>query len=145
MSDAEGDTGDVGSVAEEAAKLLGALHGWARDHGAEAPGSPGSTAGAAAGILHDLDEHIATGGRDCRYCPVCQAIATVRATSPEVRQHLSTAATSLLHAATGLLEAYAQRATAPPSAGAPDRHDPVERIDLSDDASDDDWEGRPWG
>ena len=34
MTDAERD--DVGSLGEEAAKLLGALSGWAREHGVEA-------------------------------------------------------------------------------------------------------------
>ena len=48
----EDDGQDIGSVAEEAAKLFGALSGWAREHGSE--------------------EHIATGAPECTYCPVCR-------------------------------------------------------------------------
>jgi hypothetical protein len=75
---------------------------------------------------------------------VCQVISAVRATSPEVKQHLATAATSLLHAATGVLEAHAQRrpdGDGQRGQGGRARRDqgPVEKIDLSDDA-DSEWE-----
>ena len=122
MSDEETGPGQdpVGSVAEEAAKLLGALQGWAS-------GGVGEPAARAAGLLHDMNEHIATGGAECRYCPLCQVIGAVRDTSPEVKQHLATAATSLLHAATGLLQARADRE------GENRRPEPVEKIDLDDD------------
>lgn len=120
----------VGSIAEEATKLLGALQGWAAD-------SAGDTATGAAGLLRDLNEHVATGGADCRFCPLCQVISAVRETSPEVKEHLASATTSLLHAATGVLQA---RAGQHRDSG---RRDPVERIDLddADDADDDtEWE-----
>jgi hypothetical protein len=134
MSDDAHDSPPVGSVAEEAVKLLGALQGWARE-GAASEGSAGAAAAAASAALHDIDEHIATGGEDCRYCPLCRVIAALRQTSPEVKDHLTTAAVSLLHAATGVLEARGE-------AGGRARrdHDPVERIDLSDDADDTEWE-----
>jgi hypothetical protein len=117
----------VGSIAEEAAKLLGALQGWASE-GAE------DAAAGAAGLLHDLNEHVATGGAECRYCPLCQVISAVRDTSPEVKQHLATAATSLLHAAAGLIQA---RAGQDSDAG---RHEPVQKIDLDDADDDREWE-----
>ena len=117
----------VGSLAEEAAKLLGALGGWASD-------GAGDAASGAAGLLHDLNERIATGGAECRYCPLCQMISAVRDTSPEVKQHLATAATSLLHAATGLLEARAGRA------GDAAAGEPVQKIDLADADDDTEWE-----
>jgi hypothetical protein len=144
MSDETGDGDRVGSVAEEAAKLLGALQGWAREGASDGAGAAGTAASSLSGLLHDLDEHVATGGEDCRYCPVCQVISAVRATSPEVKQHLATAATSLLHAATGVLEAHAQRrpdGDGQRGQGGRARRDqgPVEKIDLSDDA-DSEWE-----
>lgn len=117
----------VGSVGEEAAKLFGALSDWARDQGAEQVGDRAGAAAAGARDalvdgLHGLGEHVATGGQDCRYCPVCQVIHAVRQTSPEVREHLARAATSLVQAAAGLL--------APPAR----ERGPVERIDLDDEA-----------
>ena len=120
----------VGSVAEEAAKLLHALQDWAKESGSEYAGAAASAAEGAASAVHRIDEHIATGSAECTYCPVCRVISTVRETSPEVRQHLTTAATSLLHAAAGLL------ATNVPEPSKGRRDGPVEKIDLSDD----DWE-----
>ena len=111
----------VGALGEEAVKLLQALQSWAR----ETPGDAGQPAG---GLLSDVNEHIATGGKDCQYCPVCQLIGAVRATSPEVKHHLGVAASSLLQAAAGVL-------AAPPSGRRSDSG-PVERIDLDGD----DWE-----
>jgi hypothetical protein len=127
MTDERGPDSDaVGSVAEEAAKLLGALQGWATDGG-------GDAAAGAAGLLHDLNEHVATGGTECRYCPLCQVISAVRDTSPEVKQHLTTAATSLVHAATGFLATRAGQ-------GGGARPGPVEKIDLDDADDDTQWE-----
>ena len=120
----------VGSVAEEAAKLLHALQDWAKESGSEYAGAAASAAEGAASAVHRIDEHIATGSAECTYCPVCRVISAVRETSPEVRQHLTTAATSLLHAAAGLL------ATNVPDPSKQRRDGPVEKIDLSDD----DWE-----
>jgi len=117
----ERDEPRVGALGEEAAKLLQALQDWTHensgDAGRKAPGE----------LLSDLNEHIATGGKDCRYCPVCQLIAAVRATSPEVKHHLGVAASSLLQAAAVVL------ATQPASSRSDS--EPVERIDL-----DGDWE-----
>jgi hypothetical protein len=116
----------VGSVGEEAAKLFAALSGWARDQGAEHVGSAAGAAAAMSETMHTINEHIATGGEDCRYCPLCQVIHAVRTTSPEVKEHLAVAASSLMHAAAGVL------ATHVPSAA----KSPVEKIDLDDN----DWE-----
>ncbi len=93
----------VGSVGDEAAKLLGALSDWAKDQGTDYAGSAAGAAGSFAHAVQDVSEHVATGGEDCRYCPVCQVIHVVRQTSPEVRAHLAVAASSLMHAAAGLL------------------------------------------
>jgi hypothetical protein len=123
----------TGSIGEEAAKLLEALQEWAALEGAA--GADGGTspfasaAAAAAATAHRVNEHIATGGPECRYCPVCQVIAAVRGTPPEVREHLVSAATSLMHAVSGLL--------ATPVPDRTTRRDPVEKIDLDDDWEDD--------
>jgi hypothetical protein len=106
----------VGSVAEEAAKLLGALSGWAREHGDEATAMADSWA-------EELHDHIATGAPECAWCPVCRTIAAVRNTSPEVREHLASAASSLMLAVSGMMVPH------PPT-----RDSKVERIDLDEDA-----------
>ena len=105
----------VGSVAEEAAKLFGAMGDWAREHG-----TPGWT-DALGTVTDDLGEHIAH-GEDCRYCPLCRGIQVVRSASPEVREHLASAILSLAQAATAYLSTS-------PSEG---RETGVEHIDLSD-------------
>ena len=121
----------VGSVGEEAAKLFGALSEWARDQGTDYAGCAAGAASSFAHTIRDVNEHVATGSADCRYCPVCQVIHVVRQTSPEVRAHLSVAASSLMHAAAGLLATHAD-GQSPAS--------PVEKIDLDDDT---DWDEEP--
>jgi hypothetical protein len=129
MSDADEN---VGSVTEEAAKLLHALQDWAKESGSEYAGAAATAAEGAAAAVHRVDEHIATGAPECSYCPVCRVISAVRSTSPEVRQHLTTAATSLMHAAAGLL------ATQMPEPSKERADGGVEKIDLSDDEWEDD-------
>ena len=114
----------IGSVGEEAAKLFVALSGWAKDQGSAGAGNAAGAAGAVSDAMHNINEHIATGGADCKYCPVCQVISAVRSTSPEVKAHLAIAASSLMHAAAGVL------ATQVP---ADDKKSPVEKIDLDGD------------
>ncbi len=127
MSETDPPQGDpqIGSVGEEAAKLLGALSDWARDQGSDVGQGLGGLASHAAASLHDINEHLATGSAECTYCPVCRTVHVVRRSSPEVRAHLAQAASSLLRATAGLL------ATIPPpeSSG---RALGVERIDLDD-------------
>jgi hypothetical protein len=43
-------------------------------------------------------EHIATGAPECRYCPVCRAIAASRTSGPDVLGHVVSAGESLLSA-----------------------------------------------
>ena len=101
-------TPPVGSLGEEAAKLLEALKSWADKAGVAADAGAGaaSESVSGAGILADINEHIATGGQSCRYCPVCQLISLARATSPEVRHHLGASASSLLQATSALLTTW---------------------------------------
>ncbi len=100
----------IGSVGDEAAKLLGALADWAGDH------------------ARDLNEHIATGDAECLYCPICRTVHAVREASPEVKAQLTQAASTFLQAAAGLLSA-AGTAESPSSR--------VQHIDLDADATDD--------
>ena len=128
MSDSEhGDP--VGSVGEEAAKLFDALQDWAKaeDGGGPAAGVEGLVDGLA-DRWRSVNEHVATGGQECTYCPLCQVIHKVRGSSPEVRTHLAVAASSLLQAAATLIEARAAR----PSAEAPAGEPHVTKIDLDD-------------
>jgi hypothetical protein len=123
----------VGSVSEEAAKLFGALSDWARDHGpdlGDAEDGLSSLAGRAAAAVQGVSDHVDTGSPECAWCPVCRTVHLVRTTSPEVRDHLATAAASLMQAAAGFLAA----ASTPR-----DRPQPgVEHIHLDGDA-DGDW------
>ena len=122
----------TGSVGEEAVKLLQALQEWAKESGHEYGETVGAAASGAGGLLSSVNEHIATGGRDCTYCPVCRMISTVRATSPEVKQHLTSAASSLLQAAAGYMDTHTPERPESRGEGA------MERIDLSDDEWEDD-------
>jgi hypothetical protein len=131
MSDGTDDE-SVGTVGEEAVKLLQALQDWAKESGSDyAEATVGAVSGATS-RLRDINEHIATESEECRYCPVCQAISLVRGTSPEVREHLTSAASSLLQAAAGVL------ATPVPDQ-ATKREGAVQKIDL-DDGDDGEWE-----
>lgn len=102
-ADAGGADEAVGTLAEEAARLVDALRDLGRDQGASFADQAEALTSWAAEGLHDLDAHVATGAEECRYCPVCRAIAFARATSPEVRAHLADAASSLVQAAAHLL------------------------------------------
>lgn len=108
---------DVGSVAEEAGKLFGALRDWAaREGGASAATAAyqeaaASAAAGAATWWQEAGEHLHHGvptsgaaAAECHWCPVCRVAAAWRGTSPEVRAHLGAAASSLVQAAAGLLD-----------------------------------------
>ena len=136
---AEGAGEHVGSVSEEAAKLFGALSDWAREHGPDLGGGGqgdglAGLAGHAAAAVREVSDHVDTGAPECAWCPICRTVHLVRATSPEVRDHLASAAASLLQAAAGVLAA----AGTPRDRTAPD----VEHIDLDDGDDDGDWEER---
>ena len=123
----------VGSVADEAAKLLAALQGWAKDTGGDhAAASAEGAAQSASAIFREINEHIATDGANCKYCPLCQVISTARQLSPEVKEHLASATTSLLRAIIRAMARDVQDPTQQRSGP------PVEKIDLSDDGWEDD-------
>lgn len=122
MSDA-GDADDVGSLGDEAAKLLAALSGWARDHAGEATDGLSGFVEHAASSAHDLNEHLATGATECTVCPFCRTVHAVRQLSPEVTAHLTAAVTSLAHAAAAVMATPDRRR---------DERGDVEHIDLDD-------------
>lgn len=144
----------LGSAAEEAAKLFGALGDWAKQHGSDVAGNlaVGLTTGlaglashaqtVASEINHDLGEHLATGAPECAYCPICRTVHVIREASPEVMTHLSMAAASLMQAASAVIAAAAE--SRPNSR----RGTSVEKIDLdteqgwSDDWPDDSRDGQ---
>ena len=102
MSEASDDA-EVGSFAEEACKLFGALSGWAREHGDEAGDALSGLAAEAAASAKDLNDHIATGSDGCTVCPICRGVHALRQLDPEVKAHLASAAGSLARAAAALL------------------------------------------
>jgi hypothetical protein len=87
-------------AAAEAARLLAALQDWVRD---------------------DVGEHLATGSAQCRYCPLCTAVAVLRGDRPEVTE-------KLLEAGTAFLAALRAAFEAPPAGDPPASR--VTRIDL---------------
>ncbi|WGL53816.1 hypothetical protein P5P86_08295 [Nocardioides sp. BP30] len=148
----------LGSAAEEAARLFGALGDWAKQHGGDVANNlaVGLTTGLAGLAGHaqaaasdlgreaarDLGEHLATGAPECTYCPICRTVHVVREASPEVMVHLASAAASLMQAVSAVITAAAE-------SGSTSRRGPsVEKIDLdpehgwSDDWPDDSSDGQ---
>jgi len=125
----------VEDLGAEATKLLQALQDWVKDSGSDYAGAAASAATGAASAAHRINEHIATGSAECRYCPLCQVISAVRGTPPEAREHLVSAATSFVHAVAALLATPVpdQRADKADS-----RDAPVQKINVSDDEWEDD-------
>lgn len=105
----------VGSVAEEASRLLEALR--LGTEGPVRPGADRSTPGPADGPGPE-DEAGATGCSDpfCQWCPLCRTVSVVRGLSPETLTRLA----DLAGAAAGVLAdlAAARRAAGPAPGGA---------------------------
>jgi hypothetical protein len=126
----------VGSLAEEAAKLVSVLSSM----------QVGGHSGADHGNEHDPADEAdeAHEGHDplspeCRYCPLCAIARTARSMTPEVREHLASAAGSLLLAVRGFLEdamasggPSADRASGDADSDG-DAAAGVEKIDLAED------------
>ena len=83
----------IGSVAEEAAKLFSALR---RDDRHEHEGTQGQ---------HRL-------GPECQWCPLCQLMYLVRHSGPETVEQLASAASGVLGSLRSLLDAAAESARA---------------------------------
>lgn len=101
------EDGSIGSVAEEAVKLLKAVQSWAAEHGPDP--HPGKLV--PEDLVRALDGHRASGDAPCRYCPLCRLLVALWSTTPEVKHHVAVAASSLLQAGTALLDGHADRAS----------------------------------
>ncbi len=97
---------DLGSAAEEAARLIEALRRWVDDRAASLP-------------------PVATGSAECKLCPFCQLLAVVRDGQPDVFEHLGDATESLFAAARSAITAHERKWSKPT------RHD-VEHIDIDE-------------
>lgn len=118
-------TDPVGSLAEEAAKLIAALQGWTQDIRGRDVAEHERPASGAAEQAHDHADHDHADplSAECRYCPLCNIARFAKATTPEVRDHLVSAGLSLAMAFKELMDN-----AAPPKNGST----PVEKIDLED-------------
>lgn len=72
-------------------------------------------------------DHFATGAPECRYCPICRAMAATKASGPDIVENLVGAGGSLIAAAREAMAGFEK--TRPPNG--PDRHsgsadDPVD-------------------
>ena len=101
-----------GPLGEEAVRLVEAMSQWVGAHWS------GGNAG---------DLPLATGSAECRVCPVCQLLAVVRQTRPEVFGHLADASSSFVAALRTAVESHADHA------GHAAAGRGVERIDLDED------------
>ena len=125
----EGGESEVGSLADEAARLFAAAADWARQQA----GDSGTASGLSTPRLGDWlgQEHIATGAPECRWCPICQAISLLRTTSPDVKEHVA----SLVVVARQILDSVADAVVDDGRGGKPrpESKPNVEHIDLSED------------
>lgn len=79
----------VGSLADEAQKLLDAAAVWLAER------SAGATEKVRA-LAEELDSGLAVDAPECRYCPLCQLIALLRGERPELTARLVEIGTALL-------------------------------------------------
>lgn len=116
MSDSRPGAGTGGEAAAEAIRLFEAVQDWARRT------SVGDFA------AHWADESasraFATGAAECRLCPLCQLVAFLRHSHPEVVDHVADAMASLAAAVRAGLGAPEQDQAARPRGGG------IERIDI---------------
>ncbi len=70
-------------------------------------------------------EHIATGAPECRYCPVCRAIAASRESGPEILSHIMAAGESLYSAVREAKAGFERTRPRPRQAGDPDGAGPA--------------------
>jgi len=101
----------VGDLGAEATRLFAAAQQWWRDAHDAGSGS------AETGPPHT--------GPECTLCPVCQLLALARHVRPEVFEHLSSAATSFVHAVKATFDGH-DHGGGSGTADAPT----VERIDI---------------
>ena len=99
----------IGSIGEEASKLLAAARDWAQHAFGPASEATGST-----------------GATTCEWCPVCQFVAVLRGERPETTERIAVAGAAVLTVLRSLLDAVQQ----PPSPAAQPPTGRVQPIDL---------------
>lgn len=97
----------VGSLGEEAGKLLGAVEEWlrgARERGGVPDGEERGD-GSAYDVFaqHEGQRHV---GPECLICPICQLLALARSARPEAFEHVVDAVGSLLLAVRSVVEEH---------------------------------------
>ena len=132
----------VGTVAEETARLVEALGGWAQGLGAEQPppatapphtGNGGSGEPVAGTRTAEQCGHCGSPARAgealaCELCPLCQGIALLRALRPETMERIADVAAALSGALRDIAAERVRR-SAPES---PPRGQRVQDIDVDD-------------
>lgn len=103
---------ELGSAAEEAAKLFEALGEWASTRASAASG------------------HIATGSPECSLCPICQAIRALRLARPEVMHHLGEVVGSLVAGVRAAIEAAERQRAADRDRDHSGRSERLQHIDI---------------
>jgi hypothetical protein len=114
---------DVGSLAEEAARLAAAFQDWAHERAHER--------------AHGLAEHdIADGSAACRLCPLCRLIAVLRQLEPQTVDQIGAQVQDLVRSLRTLLDVLANQ-PAGRHDGTSQRGGGVQKIELSDDGEED--------
>lgn len=126
----------LGSVGDEAARLVESLQGWLDGRtGARNPAGRGRFDTAASGGSAGAAEEAAGHGQACRGCPVCRGLAYLQESHPEVLSHLSDAAQHIVAAVRALAAEPAQQPqpSAPRSRPPAGRTSRAVRIDVQPD------------
>ena len=84
-----------GALGEEALRLVEAAREWA------------------VRTFPDVDAHLATGSPECRWCPLCRAVAVLRGDRPEVTERLAEVVTAAAAALAAVLDAAGRPAPGP--------------------------------
>ena len=127
----------VGSVAEEATRLLEAL-GRSQPRPSQGTTPDDTTSGDGSGQSGDEHVHVAMGDAEtCSWCPVCRSVSVLRGVSPETLGRLAdlatTAATVLADLATRHTESSgAGAAERPTSTDRTPRTEPITVVDEED-------------
>jgi hypothetical protein len=82
-------------------------------------------------VRDDWGDHFATGAPECRYCPICRAMAATRSSGPDIVENLVGAGGSLIAAAREAMAGFERTRPADRPADHRDRHsgsadDPVD-------------------
>ncbi len=127
----------VGSVAEEAARLIDSLRRQVAGSGTQegaadtGPAEPDAAEPDAAGGAGHRHAHVRMGEADsCTYCPVCRTVVLLRQTSPETLDRLADLARGVATLLTDL--AATRTADGPPAAPRPARTEPITVVDEED-------------